>query len=114
MRGTKKKTEDSQMADKVTKTADAISRLAQLCKVNNVKLLIVNIPDLRNLSDWKTQSTTDKLFNKNVNLSKIRDDIDNFLKVKQNNLHIGAATPINDILDVLKKYYSEFYEIFEP
>lgn len=34
---------------------------------------------LRNLSEWKTQSTTDKLFNKNVNLSKIRDDIDNLL-----------------------------------
>ena len=34
---------------------------------------------LRNLSDWKTQSTTDKLFNKNVNLSKIRVDIDNLL-----------------------------------
>ena len=40
-------------SDKVTKNADAISRLAQLCKVNNVKLLIVNIPDLRDLSDYK-------------------------------------------------------------
>ena len=37
----------------------------------------------------------------------------NFIKVKKNNLHIGAATPINDILDILKKYYSEFYEMFE-
>ena len=37
----------------------------------------------------------------------------NFIKVKKNNLHIGAATPINDILGTLKKYYSEFYEMFE-
>jgi len=37
----------------------------------------------------------------------------NFIKVKKNNLHIGAATPINDILGILKKYYSEFYEMFE-
>ena len=37
----------------------------------------------------------------------------NFIKVKKNNLHIGAATPINDILDILKKYYFEFYEMFE-
>ena len=37
----------------------------------------------------------------------------NFIKVKKNNLHIGAATPINDILSILKKYYSEFYEMFE-
>ena len=32
---------------------------------------------------------------------------------KKDNLHIGAATPINDILGILKKYYSEFYEMFE-
>ena len=37
----------------------------------------------------------------------------NFIKVKKDNLHIGAATPINDILGILKKYYSEFYEMFE-
>ena len=37
----------------------------------------------------------------------------NFIKVKQNNMHIGAATPINDILSILKKYYPEFYEMFE-
>ena len=37
----------------------------------------------------------------------------NFVRVKQNNLHIGAATPINDILESLKKYYPEFYEMFE-
>jgi hypothetical protein len=34
---------------------------------------------LRNLSTWKTQSITDKLFNKNTTLSKVRDDIDNLL-----------------------------------
>ncbi len=38
---------------RIRKNADAIRRLAQLCKINNVKLLIVNIPDLRNLSDYK-------------------------------------------------------------
>ena len=37
----------------------------------------------------------------------------NFIRVKKNNLHIGAATPINDILGSLKKYYPEFYEMFE-
>ena len=37
----------------------------------------------------------------------------NFVKIKQNNLHIGAATPINDILEILKKYYPEFYVMFE-
>jgi len=37
----------------------------------------------------------------------------NFVIVKQNNLHIGAATPINDILESLKKYYPEFHEMFE-
>jgi len=37
----------------------------------------------------------------------------NFIKLKQKNLHIGAATPINDILVILKKYYPEFYDMFE-
>jgi len=37
----------------------------------------------------------------------------NYVKVRNNNLHIGAATPINDILESLKKYYHEFYEMFE-
>ena len=37
----------------------------------------------------------------------------NFVRIKNNNLHIGAATPINDILQSLKKYYPEFYEMFE-
>ena len=36
-----------------------------------------------------------------------------YVRVKNNNLHIGAATPINDILGSLKKYYPEFYEMFE-
>ena len=37
----------------------------------------------------------------------------NYVKVRNDNLHIGAATPINDILESLKKYYHEFYEMFE-
>ena len=37
----------------------------------------------------------------------------NYVIVRNNNLHIGAATPINDILERLKKYYHEFYEMFE-
>jgi len=37
----------------------------------------------------------------------------NFVKIKKNNLHIGAATPINEILDSLNKYYPEFSEMFE-
>lgn len=37
----------------------------------------------------------------------------NYVKVRNDNLHIGAATPINDILGSLKKYYHEFYEMFE-
>ena len=37
----------------------------------------------------------------------------NYVKVRNDNLHIGAATPINDILESLKKYYHEFYKMFE-
>ena len=37
----------------------------------------------------------------------------NYIRVKKNNLHIGAATPINDILGTLKSYYPDFYEMFE-
>ena len=37
----------------------------------------------------------------------------NYVKVRNDNLHIGAATPINDIRESLKKYYHEFYEMFE-
>lgn len=37
----------------------------------------------------------------------------NYVQVRNDNLHIGAATPINDILGSLKKYYHEFYEMFE-
>ena len=37
----------------------------------------------------------------------------NYVRVRNNNIHIGAATPINDILGTLKKYYPAFYEMFE-
>ena len=36
----------------------------------------------------------------------------NFIKIKKNNLHIGSATPINNILPYLKKIYPPFAKMF--
>jgi len=36
----------------------------------------------------------------------------NFIKIKNNNLHIGSATPINKILPSLEKFYPSFAKMF--
>ena len=36
-----------------------------------------------------------------------------YIKVEDNNILIGAATPINDILDILNKYYPEIVKMYE-
>ena len=37
----------------------------------------------------------------------------NYIKNKNNNLHIGSATPINDILPILENIYPTFAKMFE-
>ena len=37
----------------------------------------------------------------------------NYVKNKNNNLHIGSATPINDILPILENIYPTFAKMFE-
>ena len=37
----------------------------------------------------------------------------NYINIKNNNIHIGAATPINDIIPILEKYYPTFSKMFE-
>jgi len=74
-------------------------------KSNNPSLLVGGT-DL-SLEITKKRKSLDEIFYLGQN-----KDL-NFVRVKKNNLHIGAATPINDILVSLKKYYPEFYEMFE-
>ena len=36
-----------------------------------------------------------------------------YISLKNNNIHIGASTPINEIIPVLEKYYPNFAKMFE-
>ena len=37
----------------------------------------------------------------------------NYIKIKENYINIGSATPINKIIPILKKYYPSFAEMFD-
>ena len=37
----------------------------------------------------------------------------NYIKIKENYINIGAATPINKIIPILKKYYPSFADMFD-
>ena len=119
--------------DKFSKNENKIIKLLKKIKHNDV-LISKNdnkfyIPiNLKNLIQY-TQNNKQYKFvtggtdialevtkkNKNINsLIYLGNNKDlNYIKIKENYINIGSATPINKIIPILKKYYPSFADMFD-
>ena len=119
--------------DKFSKNENKIIKLLKKIKHNDILISKNNnkfyIPlNLKNLIQY-TQNNKQYKFvtggtdialevtkkNNNINsLIYLGNNKDlNYIKIKENYINIGAATPINKIIPILKKYYPSFAEMFD-
>ena len=119
--------------DKFSKNENKIIKLLKKIKQNDILISKNNnkfyIPlNLKNLIQY-TQNNKQYKFvtggtdialevtkkNKNINsLIYLGNNKDlNYIKIKENYINIGSATPINKIIPILKKYYPSFAEMFD-
>lgn len=119
--------------DKFSKNENKIIKLLKKIKHNDILISKNNnrfyIPlNLKNLIQY-TQNNKQYKFvtggtdialevtkkNKNINsLIYLGNNKDlNYIKIKENYINIGSATPINKIIPILKKYYPSFADMFD-
>ena len=119
--------------DKFSKNENKIIKLLKKIKHNDILISKNNnkfyIPlNLKNLIQY-TQNNKQYKFvtggtdialevtkkNNNINsLIYLGNNKDlNYIKIKENYINIGAATPINKIIPILKKYYPSFADMFD-
>ena len=119
--------------DKFSKNENKIIKLLKKIKHNDILISKNNnkfyIPlNLKNLIQY-TQNNKQYKFvtggtdialevtkkNNNINsLIYLRNNKDlNYIKIKENYINIGSATPINKIIPILKKYYPSFADMFD-
>ena len=119
--------------DKFSKNKNKIIKLLKKIKHNDILISKNNnrfyIPlNLKNLIQY-TQNNKQYKFvtggtdialevtkkNKNINsLIYLGNNKDlNYIKIKENYINIGSATPINKIIPILKKYYPSFADMFD-
>ena len=119
--------------DKFSKNEDKIIKLLKKIKHNDILISKNNnkfyIPlNLKNLIQY-TQNNKQYKFvtggtdialevtkkNNNINsLIYLGNNKDlNYIKIKENYINIGSATPINKIIPILKKYYPSFADMFD-
>ena len=119
--------------DKFSKNENKIIKLLKKIKHNDILISKNNnkfyIPlNLKNLIQY-TQNNKQYKFvtggtdialevtkkNNNINsLIYLGNNKDlNYIKIKENYINIGSATPINKIIPILKKYYPSFAEMFD-